>query len=1468
EIEEWKIFGLVIDEKKILETEEKLYSNDFKSANIILKNIEKEFKEFGKKLSKDWVNETKELIDEWEKKKIGRKILVNIKYEFESGKNDVKEKRYRSALSCLKKIKENIGLIGEKYRHAMESIETSESLILEGRDIGIDVSAASNKLNIAKKAFEDEEYDNAINLANEAMNEIRLARKEYDSVVELAHQLEAIADRFRKIGIETTLIQGYLDEGKDFINEKNYGIAKDVFERGIKESERVERDYLVERLLPIDALIAEGERIGADVSSPAKLVDEAKRAMMAGDNAKALVLANEADEALKKVIETHKNAIGQIENLNKKIEEAKNIGIDVNKLLSSLQDVKKKVSAHEYESANIYLKECEEELARLMDAEKEFIGMIKKIEENLSVGKEIGVDVEKFFSMLDDVKNKRIDAKKFSEEIKLCLDGYLQNEIENVEKVIIQAEYYFLDEKIRELFEDSWHRLEEEDYKTAHLNITSAKTMAEEIIDGYSKAKDGLIFLRGKIEEGKFFGIDTSSIVSLYQQINSKADEGRIKEANALLSSLPKIENEFVNVLSKEILKLNNSIEFLREKGGRHPKAEYRLKIAENAVECMDYKVMADAIEDGLLMTSSAEKKYEEMRYIDKDIEKTIEQLERIRLDATIVEELRARAKSCLLSGDYEKALELSKKAVEEAENTIKNSVFEALKILSNRIDLISRLGGNVAKPRSLFLRAKERIERKEYIEVYEIVGDALEECDRAIAVLFGELTASARAVIKNMKEIGLDTGEVESSVETATEIFKEDEEGAIKLLKDCLADSNKLIYRKIADGISLREGELIEMERIGATVKKLEERLNEARKGLDERNYIKAKRRLDELDTEIKKMRIDIFGKEFKRCDGIIRDGIELGLDFSKYEEMFIDAKKHYDENEFGFAFDFSRRICEEGEKEIERYAEELKKNNELLIDSAKEVDIKISDIEKLFKEGSGLLEKGEHIKAIKIFRTALDNCKLTIMKDVDISLSKLDKEIKESSSIGIAEGAEELENAKKEYEAKNYISAKKILIPAIKKVLEKKQKQIKDTIDLGMSSINEAISLGCDTKNVASILEKMKKSIEGGEEMESYKLSKALIDECNKIKSEFVKGKFEIANDIIERAEKLGADVGDAKRFLEESKNAIDASNYSLALEKALSAGDFGEKAILELIEDAIGYCEEDINEAKELGCDVKSIEACLKDAKKLLEDKEYNKAYTLVITLLDDIENTEKAKALETTKLVDERIELCEGIGVSITNFLILKEKIVDEMEKEEYSTAIKKSSDCLVEIEKAISEKATNEIGIAEDKIERCLNLGFDTSIYKDETKTARELLDKKEYVLAMEKIEKVKKICDEKMTGIAEDENQLLLSLISEAEEIGADVADARSNADEAVKLRENREYENALGKSRDGIEICKNKIAEIIDEEITLCNSEIGECEGFGCNVEGIKERLKIAKINLAKAEYKMTHSELLSLID
>lgn len=444
-------------------------------------------------------------------------------------------------------------------------ISVADSLVLDAKDIGINVEKAEENILIAKDALAKGDYIDAYRYAEDAqkiIDEIKSVSKKVAGKIKEAQnrirEAESIRADVRNANIA-------LDRAIEALKSNRTKEAMNLAEECLELVEKSEEEKVRRVIKDFMRMIEKSKKTGMDTSLAENLVHQSESAVENKEYKKALSLVMQSESELEKVELQKDIAEKAINTLRKNIEEAKKDGISVEKVVAIVNRAEGAADAGAYIKSFEYTMNGNEKLRELMDARDRVVEKMNSLENKLAEAREDQIEAPEASELAVKAKSllssgNVVEAKKLMDSALKSLDKAL---LEHVDDIIDYAEA-----KIK------YARKMGENVSEAESALKEAKKIKD---SDPSKALSLANGARGMIDS---LGVDTSFVDRAYG-INFEIMKAKKYGVNA--GSAEKMLKEAIEMVEKDIEKANEMLsktgeEIKRITGQLTPKLEFEIK--------------------------------------------------------------------------------------------------------------------------------------------------------------------------------------------------------------------------------------------------------------------------------------------------------------------------------------------------------------------------------------------------------------------------------------------------------------------------------------------------------------------------------------------------------------------------------------------------------------------------------------------------------------------------------------------------------------------------------------------------------------------------------------------------------------------------------------------------------------------------------------------------------------------------
>jgi hypothetical protein len=676
-----------------------------------------------------------------------------------------------------------------------------------------------------------------------------------------------------------------------------------------------------------------------------------------------------------------------------------------------------------------------------------------------------------------------------------------------------------------------------------------------------------------------------------------------------------------------------------------------------------------------LQLTKQLEKKAQEATHnrklADAEIAAAEELIEKAKhMDANVAkaEAKLTEATSALAQKEFKSALEIALESKKIAQNTISDHVKMVVDSTANLIKLAGNIGIAVPDLKENLLSARKLIKGENFEEALEIAKKGWEEVDKLLNEKVSEAFTKAQSLIVLAKKIGQDVTDMESLLDKARDhTEKSDYENALKFINECLQSAGKLSEEEISK-LTDRASTLIDLaKRINVDVTKSEELFEEARKLLDKNDYESAKEHADKSVIEAEKVLAKGGTKLIHSCEDLIKEAKGINAELTKSQLLLNKAKESQKSRNFDEVYEFTNQIKEEVENaQFQAVLKTISLSRPKFI-TAKNIGADLTGAMKYLDMSRNALKEKKFVEAMEYARKG------------------------ETTINGVIS---------------NYEGAK-------------------EELQLITKALSRAAKIGVDTTTIKDMMKDAKKAFD----KKDYKEAMTLISKC---REKIEPAMYDRTQEIVETTsgfvsigERTGADVKRAQEFLNKAMAALKSNDY----EKAIDLSEKSRKEAGEGLKHGI------TQELKDFAKIVSSIEeedgrkrciGILSQAKESLDKSNFEKAYEFVLECKNVVGVLIKT-SLEASENGIAMLKEMKGV-TSDYEKILLESKA--NFEEKNYIEVLSSSKQLKDEINNQ-QEKITSEMLTSNtENLKKAKDMGIDISNQTKRLGEAKEAIDNK------------------------------------------------------------------------------------------------------------------------------------------
>ncbi len=943
------------------------------------------------------------LIDETSNLGLDTMDAENLLKEVEGS---IETEDFSKAKETLNKFETKTKIMKENYYSdlAQDSISSSQMLISEAKNIGIDVGEAQSLVKEAEDAFKDSNFEQAQNLASQAEDVTKniwdgFRRETTSSAVD---EIKGLFTETRGLkGVDTADAERLLAEAETALAENDFDTAIDIAsqaeDRILQTKRRFAEEVFPKTYMNTHALFDEMSAQGVDVSEANELLAQAEEAFKSQDFIGAqkmmdTVFQSTEDQTHAYLLQTLPVKINETRHM---VDDVKNYGIDTSEADKMLMDAE-----NLFQEAD--LSQAYQNLMLVSDIAQE--GQVQYLSESvpnqLTQARQMVSNMESIGVDLGDAEGLLMEAEGLFESEDLVA---AKEATDNVFQMVQQRQTQFYEEELPTEFNDAESLLQEmegygievgevdgllreaealyaqQDYMGAKHQLDQVKSMASGNRDQYLRnmSRSAIVTAETLIDEGRKKGVDISAAEQALSDAKNALEQDDFDNARAYV--------DMATDRARDVMGTVMTIDIQTEFATMYSEAEAELRFAQ---------------EDGVPMDGVAERlqQAEALFNDESDPENAMTAM-------TMIQEARDMAREARMDTGFRSA----KKEFDEAESKVKQleeygiDVTSARDILEDWEDAIA--SGDFEKVDGLSKKLDARMKDLERPYKARQVSAAI---------------ISTNALMAEARKDNIPVGGAENLIKQAEAFIQNGEtekaEEAIKTAEKTIIDARtRFRVKRTKDELEEIESQIAELNGLGVETTDVEKIFEKAKKSAEEEHWDIAFSELNECKDLLADLNQQHLGTmcetHIKKAQEVVSELEELKIESAEPKQILLAAEGLYAKGELEEANQYALNALELG-RQVKQ--DHFKSNASSKISEARDMFVFLKDLKANVEKPKKSMRKAHAEFKNKNYQAAIENAdkalkqlkkvrKPYVEKIAAEMLQKATKMVKEAQNSGL---------------------------------------------------------------------------------------------------------------------------------------------------------------------------------------------------------------------------------------------------------------------------------------------------------------------------------------------------------------------------------------------------------------------------------------------------------------------------------
>lgn len=320
------------------------------------------------------------------------------------------QKRYRDSVDIAKQVKTQVDDLRKMNQRIAMEIKTAQDVLSEGENLHANMAEPKKLLESALNELNSSKYKEAIDFAIKSTAASRKTIEKY--VSDTIKAFKVSIEKAKLEGINVVAAEKLMQKALDAFNAKDYKTALSEAMKSEGELEKVglQQEMAEKAISTAEAKQSEAQKSGLFSKKAKALIVQAREEMKNGNYVRALEMAIQSGDELHLVSEDFTEAAEAINILNTQIDVAQKISADVSISKKLLADAELAKNDNDYRTATEIAKEGTLEAKRLCHSQ--LSGLLSSAYKYTDLAGQYGIDVSASSSMLAEAKTF-MDTGKF-----------------------------------------------------------------------------------------------------------------------------------------------------------------------------------------------------------------------------------------------------------------------------------------------------------------------------------------------------------------------------------------------------------------------------------------------------------------------------------------------------------------------------------------------------------------------------------------------------------------------------------------------------------------------------------------------------------------------------------------------------------------------------------------------------------------------------------------------------------------------------------------------------------------------------------------------------------------------------------------------------------------------------------------------------------------------------------------------
>ena len=1161
--------------------------------------------------------------------------VIDGEAAIEKSRDALTKEDYSTALDLANRIWKKFEKI--VHEHLSKSFSAAQSLIMTAKNIGKDTATVEDLLSRARGAVESNDFELALSYTNECLEAVKAELTE--EVSNATAEVEALIKTSQEQGVDVAKMSALIERSKADAAKSEFQKALNALKQSKSEGEKALQKGLDLKMAEALKLAEAATEMGADVGNARNMMEQATSSLREGSFQQAANLTKQALQEIQAA--QFQRVLFTIAQSRDKFVAAKNIGADITPAMDVLNKARQSLQQGRFREALDYAKSAEDEVEKSLGQFRQVETTVRDISSDFIEAESLGVNVASARRFLERAKKDLTarDFASALEEVRKAKEDLARSEYERTMEVMEQSEFMMtLGERMSADLEDAGRFLEdcivatkEKQYRKAIELAQGASSSAEMSIKG--KLTDALANMRGSMG---FLAEDSANLRSLVDKAEGAMAARDYEGAFTFVTEGQKLVEGRTRTKADEFHQmLKSAVELGAELGAPVGALAELFKEADAALERGDLAKVVSMREQGIADLGTIGET------IFNIVKERVVEARNFRINIDELLQLLKRARMALSVGELPEAFRLMGECSQRTSSLISmhKETYNAISSAAALLAEAKKKDVDVTTVLEMLLEAKKAFERLDYERALELARKAKSETEKLMTLYASAQNIIAtKEKLAVAETLGVDTAAIRENLERAKDAMKNRAyEEAFTLSTRTQQAVDEVLDQRVRSLISQSDSMLESLK--DAQMSEQREKIARAKELLEKNAWGEAGELAvavrEDLERSIKKK--EETGVAFKRCQDALSEIEALNIETPDARKLIEKAERAAKAGDFDAALEAAVRASQELERERDTSVGKTIDKFQDAINKAKREGIDTRSAEKLLDKARQQFRDGRYRQALSLaMQSEAEAERIGLQQDMAAkAIMTAEKKLKGFGSP-MPEVSNLITGAQRAFEDGDYVKALDLAIRA-GDGFNKYRELLEETQDIKVKAdrlTKTAYQIGTDAAKLDKILAEANAAFEAGDPKSARDAYQQCVDWGLGVCRSHLGKMHAQAAGFAEGLKALHLDSMPVAKKLSEAKAHIDSENFESAFLLIQTARKEAQEMMTKAVGEVLTASEATVAHAKKINADVAEAEQLLADGRKAMEAGQYEKAMRLA---KDSVSRVEARREFE-KKFVD--------------------------------------------------------------------------------------------------------------------------------------------------------------------------------------------------------------------------------------